>query len=63
MGIVVWKVAVVLIPPDPRSVSALLTGLMLSIAGGLLTYGAVSYLIKSPEFINIVKEVKNSIRK
>jgi putative peptidoglycan lipid II flippase len=63
MGIVVWKVAVTLIPSGAQSVSTLLTGLMVSIASGLLTYGAVAYLIKSPEFISIVAEVKNSIRK
>ena len=63
MGIAVWKIAVNLIPSGAQSVSALLMGLMASIAGGLLTYGVVSYLIKSPEFISIVTEVKNSIRK
>lgn len=63
MGIVVWKVAVAFFPSGAQSVPALLTGLMVSIVGGLLTYGAVSYLIKSPEFMSIVAEVKNSIRK
>jgi putative peptidoglycan lipid II flippase len=63
MGIVVWMVAVALIPSGAPSISTLLPGLMVSIASGLLTFGAVSYLIKSPEFIGIVAEVKNSIRK
>jgi putative peptidoglycan lipid II flippase len=63
MGIVVWKAAVALIPSGAQSVSALLPGLMVSIASGLLTYSAVSYLIKSPEFISVVAEAKNSIRK
>ena len=63
MGIVVWKIAVVLIPSSEQSMPVLLTGLIVSIAGGFLTYGTVSYLIKSPEFIGIAAELKNSFRK
>jgi putative peptidoglycan lipid II flippase len=63
MGIVVWKLAVALIPSGAQSMPVLLTGLMVSIAAGFLTYGTVSYLIKSPEFVSIVTEVKNSFRK
>ena len=63
MGVVVWGAALVFIPSDYQSLSALLLGLTLSIVTGLLTYGAIAFVIRSPEFVSIVAEVKNSIRK
>ncbi|UCE52765.1 MAG: polysaccharide biosynthesis C-terminal domain-containing protein, partial [Desulfobacterales bacterium] len=63
MGVVVWAVAAALIPSDHQSLSGLLLGLMVSIATGLFTYVAISFFIRSPEFISVFTEVKNSIRK
>jgi putative peptidoglycan lipid II flippase len=63
MGVVVWAVAAALIPSDHQSLSGLLLGLMVSIATGLFIYGAISFFIRSPEFISVFTEVKNSIRK
>jgi len=63
MGVVVWAVAAALMPSEPQSLPAMLLGLTVSIGTGLFTYGAISFFVRSPEFINIVTQAKSSIRK
>ena len=63
MGVAVWMVAVVLIPSDNPSLSALLLGLTISIATGLAVYGAISFFAKSPELMGLLTEARNSLKK
>jgi putative peptidoglycan lipid II flippase len=59
----VWVVADTTISSDTPSLSGLLVGLTASIATGILSYGLISYIMRSPELLNIITEVKKSIKK
>jgi putative peptidoglycan lipid II flippase len=62
MGLVVWMVAVAVIPVDHRTLPGLVFGLTVSIAAGLLTYGGIAFVIRSPELINVLVEAKNNFK-
>jgi putative peptidoglycan lipid II flippase len=63
MGVVVWGAAFVFIPPEGAAGMRLILGLTGSILTGLIIFGTCSYLIKSPELLNIVAEVKKGLNK
>jgi uncharacterized membrane protein YkgB len=53
----------VFIPPEGGEVMELLLGLIGCILTGLIIFGTCSYLIKSPELLNVVAEVKKGLNK
>jgi putative peptidoglycan lipid II flippase len=63
MGIFVWGVADVLILPEGGTAMQQLPGLIGSILTGLIVFGICSFLIKSPELLSVVAEVKRGISK
>jgi putative peptidoglycan lipid II flippase len=63
MGVVVWGAVFVFIPPEGGEVMELLLGLIGCILTGLIIFGTCSYLIKSPELLNVVAEVKKGLNK
>ena len=54
MGIVVWTVALYIIPSGTESLLGLLTGLMGSILTGLVIYGVFSMIFKTPEIEKVL---------
>lgn len=63
MGVGVWAVAQFMIPSNPGTLSGRLWGVAVSVAAGLCIYGAVAYILKSPEMIRVFAEVKKVIVK
>jgi putative peptidoglycan lipid II flippase len=63
MGVVVWGGVFVFIPPEGGEVMDLLPGLIGCILTGLIIYGTCSYLMKSPELLSVVAEVKKGLSK
>jgi putative peptidoglycan lipid II flippase len=63
MGVVVWGAVFVFIPPQGAAVLELLLGLIGCILTGLIVYGTCSYLMKSPELLSVVAEVKKGLSK
>jgi putative peptidoglycan lipid II flippase len=63
MGGVVWGLAMKIIPCCNPSFSGLAVGLAVCIAAGFLTYGGVSFFMRSPELAIVITEAKNSIKK
>jgi putative peptidoglycan lipid II flippase len=63
MGVVVWGAGFVFIPPEGGGVMELLLGLIGCILTGLIIFGTCSYLIKSPELLSVVAEVKKGLSK
>jgi hypothetical protein len=63
MGVVVWGAVFVFIPPEGGEVMELLLGLIGCILTGLIVYGTCSYLMKSPELLSVVAEVKKGLSK
>jgi peptidoglycan biosynthesis protein MviN/MurJ (putative lipid II flippase) len=63
MGAVVWIVARFLITTERGTFTGQLAGVVVCVAIGLIVFGVCSYLIKSPEFANVVAEVKKGIGK
>ena len=63
MGTVVWAVARRFIPTEGGTFTELVTGLVACVMIGLIVFGVCSYIIKSPEFTNVVAEVKKGIGK
>ena len=63
MGVVVWGTVSVFIPPEGGEVMELILGLVGCILTGLIIYGTSSYLIKSPELLSVVTEVKKGLSK
>ena len=63
MGIAVWGAVFVFIPPEGGDVLDLLLGLIGSILTGLIIFGTCSYLIKSPELLSVIAEVKKGLSK
>lgn len=61
MGIVVWKVSLVMLPDKNGSLPALLGGVIGSIVIGLLIYGVGSFVIKSPELHSVFVEARKGI--
>jgi putative peptidoglycan lipid II flippase len=63
MGVGVWGAMYVFIPPEGGQAVELLLGLFGCILSGLIIYGICSYLIKSPELLGVVGEVKKGLSK
>jgi len=63
MGVAVWGAVVVFIPPEGGEVMDLLLGLIGSILTGLICFGTCSYLLKSPELLSVIAEVKKGLSK
>jgi putative peptidoglycan lipid II flippase len=63
MGVVVWGAVFVFIPPEGGEVMELLLGLIGCILTGLIIFGTCSYLIRSPELLSVVAEVKKGLSK
>jgi peptidoglycan biosynthesis protein MviN/MurJ (putative lipid II flippase) len=63
MGIVVWGVALVMLPDKTDSLPSLLGGVIGSILVGLFTYGVCSYVLKSPELHSVFVEVRKGVDK
>jgi len=63
MGFGVWAVAQFMIPSNTGTLSGRLWGVALSVAAGLCIYGAVAYILKSPEMIRVFAEIKKVIVK
>jgi len=63
MGVVVWLVAIIIIPENNEMGLHLLFGVMGSITCGLCIYGLVSYLMKSPELTGVLAEIKKGVLK
>ena len=51
MGIVVWIVSRHMIPPGTQGTGTLLIGLIISVATGLIVYAALSFCMRTPEFL------------
>ncbi len=62
MCVIVWIVSLFIIPLKDISAYRLFFGLMGSIITGLIVYGAFSFLIKSPEFYEVIAVAKKSIK-
>jgi len=54
MGIVVWAISIYIIPSADGTFAGLLLGLVASIGTGIILYGAIAFLLKSPELDNIL---------
>jgi putative peptidoglycan lipid II flippase len=63
MGFTVWATARSIIASESGTLTALLGGVAGSIAAGLFVYGAISYIVKSPELNSILAEVRRGIVK
>jgi putative peptidoglycan lipid II flippase len=63
MGITVWATARFLVPAESRTLTGLLGGVAGSIAAGLIIYGAISFLVKSPELSSVLAEAGKGIVK
>jgi len=62
MGAVVWVVTLFLLSSKDITIYGLFFGLMGSIITGIVLYGGFSFLIKSPEFYEVLAVTKKSIR-
>ncbi len=58
MGFAVWATARVIIPMPGHSTLYLLSGLLATIAVGCVSYGALSYFARIPEFEMVLKLIK-----
>ena len=64
MGAVVWATARVIIPASGGTLYGLLAGVAGSIAAGLLVYGGISFMVKSPELSTVLAEArKGTVKK
>jgi putative peptidoglycan lipid II flippase len=63
MGAVVWTVAQVLIETERGGFTGQLAAIAVCVVIGLVVFGVCSYLTRSPEFANVVAEVKRGIGK
>jgi putative peptidoglycan lipid II flippase len=63
MGITVWATARFIVPTESRTLAGLLGGVTGSIAAGLIIYGAISFLVKSPELSSVLAEAGKGIVK
>jgi uncharacterized membrane protein YkgB len=62
MGAIVWVVSLFLLSSKDITIYGLFFGLMGSIIAGLVLYGGFSFLIKSPEFYEVLAAIKKEIR-
>jgi uncharacterized membrane protein YkgB len=60
MGVVVWAIALLIIPSEDKTLIGLFFGLMGSIFTGLVFYGSFSFFIRSPELEKVLSVVKRS---
>ena len=51
MGLAVWAVSNRMIPPGAQGTGTLLIGIIISVATGFIVYAALSFCMKTPEFI------------
>jgi len=58
MGLMVWGVARVAIPAGNSTTTRLLSGLLITIGAGMISYGALSYWARIPEFETVVSLLK-----
>lgn len=58
MGVAVWAVALFIIPSEDRTLSSLFFGLTGSMLTGIVLYGLLSFLIKSPELEKVLAMVR-----
>lgn len=63
MGAVVWAVARLLIETEKGAFTGQLAAVAACVMIGLVVFGACTYLTGSPEFTNVVAEVKKGIEK
>jgi hypothetical protein len=63
MGAVVWMVARLLIETQGNAFSERFVAVAACVMIGLTVFGVCSYLTRSPEFANMVVEVKKGIGK
>ncbi|MBW1693274.1 MAG: murein biosynthesis integral membrane protein MurJ [Deltaproteobacteria bacterium] len=63
MGVVVWAVALLIIPSENETFLALFFGIMGSIVTGIILYGAFSLLLKSQELNHLLAIAKKGIGK
>jgi putative peptidoglycan lipid II flippase len=63
MGIGVWRLALVMLPNNNGSLTALLGGIFGSIVIGFLIYGVGSFVLRSPELNSVFAEVRKGICK
>ena len=63
MGVIVWGVALLIIPSEDGSLSGLFFGIMVSIIIGIVLYGSFSFLIKSPELEKVQAIIMKGICK
>lgn len=54
MGYAVWVVSSRLVPSGAEGTAILLTGIVAGIATGLIVYGGLSYLMRTPELVRSV---------
>jgi putative peptidoglycan lipid II flippase len=58
MGAAVWLAAQVLLPDEGAAFTQLLAGLLACVVCGIVVFGVCSYGSKSPEFANMLAEIK-----
>jgi putative peptidoglycan lipid II flippase len=63
MGAVVWTVARLLYETEGGGFTGQLAAIAVCVMTGLVVFGVCSYLTRSPEFANVVAEVKKGIGK
>jgi putative peptidoglycan lipid II flippase len=63
MGVVVWAVALLIIPSENETFLSLFFGIMGSIVTGIILYGAFSLLLKSQELNHLLAIAKKGIGK
>ena len=64
MGITVWATARFIVPEGSRTLTGLLGGVVGSVAAGLIIYGAISFLVKSPELSSVLAQAgKGNVKK
>jgi putative peptidoglycan lipid II flippase len=63
MGVVVWAVALLIIPSENETFLSLFFGIMGSIVAGIILYGAFSLLLKSQELNHLLAIAKKGIGK
>jgi putative peptidoglycan lipid II flippase len=63
MGAAVWLAAQVLLPDEGAAFTQLLAGLLACVVCGIVVFGVCSYGSKSPEFANMLAEIKIGLTK
>jgi putative peptidoglycan lipid II flippase len=63
MGVAVWATARCIVPTESLTLAGLLGGVFGSIGAGLIIYGAISFLVRSPELKSVLAETRKGIFK